>query len=347
MNSKPIEHSDIFSQNHQSKKAQKINDILKPKIINQIEDLSILPIKIPIKEEIIIDKIENINAEDINSKIIIELNNKPELIKESIYVKDYYSKGGSATCFICESEKFPGKQFIMKNIENSSSLTKNLSFNHFQKIIQNEFFIHYISKCRYVTTVNGLFQIDNKFLIFSEFEKYGDLSHFNKKYLNMTNLTESMTIYFSGMIIKGLEHLHRLKICHFDIKLENIVINGFFNAKITDFSISRDYSHLKEVKLYSTGTPQYISPEQYQNKIIASSLLERVDLWSFGIVLYKLVYGYFPFNLGMRHFKKELNQPQERPSSSAILNQILNNKLRFCKKAVDISPGLKNLINGL
>jgi len=49
----------------------------------------------------------------------------------------------------------------------------------------------------------------------------------------------------------------------------------------------------------------------------------------------------------MRHFKKELNQPQERPSSSAILNQILNNKLRFCKKAVDISPGLKNLINGL
>ena len=69
-------------------------------------------------------------------KMIAELNSKPEIIKEQINIKDYYSKGGSCTCFICESKKFPGKLFIMKNIENNSTLNKNINSENFKNQIR-------------------------------------------------------------------------------------------------------------------------------------------------------------------------------------------------------------------
>ena len=120
--------------------------------------------------------------EDIN-KIINDLNNRPEIKKELIHIKSYFSKGGSSTCYICDSQKYPGKLFILKNIENGngSSFSKPINPINFQNQIKNEFHIQKICRSRYVTSVNGIFQIDSKFLIFSEFELNGDLNQFRKK----------------------------------------------------------------------------------------------------------------------------------------------------------------------
>jgi len=267
---------------------------------------------------------------------IEELNNRQQLINEQITIKEYYSKGGSSNCFLCVCKKYPHKLFIMKSIENSSNLTKNLDKEHFLHHIKNEFHIQKISRCRYVTAVNGIFQIDSKFLIFSEFEIYGDLANFKKKYLRTDTLSESLAIYFGGMVLKGLEHLHKLKISHFDIKLENILINGFFNAKICDFSISKDYSNLTKIKLNSSGTQRYLSPEQFEKKEIDIQHIEKIDLWALGVVFYKMIYGKFPYN----------SKDKQNLNNIEYYNLIQNNDLEFYD-TFEISVELIDLIKRL
>ncbi len=274
-----------------SKKEIKSKEFEKGKIINYSKELT----SASDKEKSIQFSAEK-QKENKLQEMITFLNNRQELKNEKITIKCYFSKGGSSTCFICESQKFPGKLFILKNIENSSNLTKNLNSNDFKNQIKTEFFLQKSCRCRYITSVNGIFQIDENFLIFSEFELNGDLNHFRRRHLKTDKLSESLVIYFGGMVLKGIEHLHKLKICHFDIKLENILINGFYNAKITDFSISKEYSNFTEYKLNSSGTQNYIAPEQFERKKINAKFLERVDLWALGVVFYKLIHGKFPYN---------------------------------------------------
>ena len=286
------------------------------------------------------------------NKIIFDLNNRPEIKKELIHIKEYYSKGASSKCFICESKKFPEKQFILKSIENKSNLMRCLNTANFNNQIKNEFCIQKKCRSRYVTSVSGIFQIEEKFLIFSEFEINGDLNNFKKNYLKMDKLSESMVIYFCGMILKGIEHLHKLKICHFDIKLENILINGFFNAKISDFSISMDYSNFTEYKLNSSGTQHYITPEQLENKKIKTTLMDRIDLWALGVVMYKLLYGNFPYcskdkKLNNQQMLQEINETKlefEQETSEDLKTFIARLLEKDIEKRIDLIEALNSPI---
>ncbi|KAL7219397.1 hypothetical protein ACSBR2_012456 [Camellia fascicularis] len=91
-------------------------------------------------------------------------------------------------------------------------------------------------------------------------------------------------------IAKGLAYLHeecRQRIIHLDIKPQNILLDENFNAKISDFGLSklidRDES---QVLTTLRGTPGYIAPECGQSRITV-----KVDIYSFGIVLLEIVSG--------------------------------------------------------
>ncbi|XP_058210715.1 G-type lectin S-receptor-like serine/threonine-protein kinase At2g19130 isoform X2 [Rhododendron vialii] len=91
-------------------------------------------------------------------------------------------------------------------------------------------------------------------------------------------------------IAKGLAYLHeecRQRIIHLDIKPPNILLDANFNAKISDFGLSklvdRDDS---QVLITLRGTPGYIAPECGHSKITI-----KVDIYSFGIVLLEIVTG--------------------------------------------------------
>ncbi|XP_030520235.2 G-type lectin S-receptor-like serine/threonine-protein kinase SD2-5 [Rhodamnia argentea] len=91
-------------------------------------------------------------------------------------------------------------------------------------------------------------------------------------------------------VAKGLAYLHEechQKIIHLDIKPQNILLDEHFNAKLADFGMSKlidkDQSH---VMTTMRGTPGYLAPEW-----LSSIITEKVDVYSFGIVMLEVLCG--------------------------------------------------------
>ena len=133
-----------------------------------------------------------------------------------------------------------------------------------------------------------------------EFGKYGDILHFLKDLLKRYVLSETALNYFGKQILEGLKYIHKCKIVHMDIKPENILIDANLEAKITDFSVSCSYStfHPEDlVKFPFVGTSKYIAPEVISKFHMKIKEAEKIDVYSFGITLFFLFYGEYPYNL--------------------------------------------------
>ena len=97
-------------------------------------------------------------------------------------------------------------------------------------------------------------------------------------------------------IIKGIDHIHNHKIIHRDLKPSNILIA---NEKkcipvITDFGLAKLAMNDKAIKSnIKGGSLSFTSPEQLQGH----ELQQNSDLWSLGVILYKLFIGHLPFLL--------------------------------------------------
>ncbi|MGO8786686.1 MAG: protein kinase domain-containing protein [Terriglobia bacterium] len=116
-------------------------------------------------------------------------------------------------------------------------------------------------------------------------------------------LPVSLVLDVAGHVCDALDAAHKLGLIHRDIKPENIVLvaqrEGPPIAKILDFGISRLRQETTGVKgLTQTGmvigTPEYMSPEQAIGKR-GDELDGRSDLYSLGIVMYRMLTGELPF----------------------------------------------------
>ena len=104
-------------------------------------------------------------------------------------------------------------------------------------------------------------------------------------------------------ILSGLKFLHKNKITHRDIKLDNIIINpDTKHVKIIDFGLAcYDYPCKGLV-----GTSGFFAPEMIYS---LENYDSRCDIWSTGCILYYLVCNYFPFyfNYDRKSYIKQLN----------------------------------------
>jgi serine/threonine protein kinase len=95
-------------------------------------------------------------------------------------------------------------------------------------------------------------------------------------------------------VARALQDVHKLSIIHRDVKPGNILL-GSDGVKLTDFGIACKKDRTSSEPLTTTnaflGTPPYMAPEQVWNP---SSVDERADIYSLGVVLFEMVAGSLP-----------------------------------------------------
>ncbi|MBI3269982.1 MAG: protein kinase [Planctomycetes bacterium] len=97
-----------------------------------------------------------------------------------------------------------------------------------------------------------------------------------------------------AQVAAALDHAHRHKLVHRDVKPENILVGADGGVKLADLGLSKSIGE-EDGGLTrsgtSMGTPQYMSPEQIED---ARSVDIRSDLYALGVVLYEMVAGTNP-----------------------------------------------------
>lgn len=96
-------------------------------------------------------------------------------------------------------------------------------------------------------------------------------------------LKEEDVIHLGIDLCKALEYCQCQNIIHRDIKPENIFVSRFGEFKLGDFGIARELDRSMS-GLSKKGTFSYMAPEMYKGEEYDA----RVDIYSLGIVLYKL-----------------------------------------------------------
>lgn len=108
---------------------------------------------------------------------------------------------------------------------------------------------------------------------------------------NFKPIPERSTNKMFRQIVSAVSFCHQQKICHRDIKLENLMLGPNRQVKLLDFGLC-DIQPESGLSRYPVGSKRFVAPE------VPSGLPYSgfaADIWSVGVVLFTLLHGYFPY----------------------------------------------------
>jgi serine/threonine-protein kinase len=121
----------------------------------------------------------------------------------------------------------------------------------------------------------------------------------DEELLRQGRLSFSRAAGIARQVAAALGEAHRKHVIHRDLKPGNIMLidspGGRDHVKVLDFGIGKALGETLASSMVSTvvGTPHYASPEQLT---IGGRIDGRSDIYSLGVILYRMVGGKPPFN---------------------------------------------------
>jgi len=124
----------------------------------------------------------------------------------------------------------------------------------------------------------------------------------------------------------ALDYACQQGVIHRDIKPANIMYTPEGEIKIADFGASL-IVNMEQTQLAGVGSPAYMSPEQVRE----DALTHQTDIYSLGVVMYKLLTGRFPF---------------DAENTFVLINKILNEPpLNISDLRPEIPPALAAIVH--
>jgi serine/threonine-protein kinase len=167
--------------------------------------------------------------------------------------------------------------------------TKRLSLSHMNWFIQNE--VEVLDRMRSPHMIKKIDdgQIDERRYIVLEYLEGEPL-------LNLVNSGRRISWGRSREILlqlcNALEELHAAGIVHRDIKPGNIFLQNGIDVKLLDFGLAKIPGKAEYANdPVGIGTPSYMAPEM----IGGERFDHRSDIYSMGVLMYKIVCGIAPF----------------------------------------------------
>lgn len=166
------------------------------------------------------------------------------------------------------------------------------------------------------------------YCIITEYMSQGTLRmYLNKK--DPYSLSAETILKLALDISRGMEYLHAQGVIHRDLKSQNLLLNDEMRVKVADFGTS-----CLETKCQATkgnkGTYRWMAPEMTKEK----PYTRKVDVYSFGIVLWELTTCLLPFQ-GMTPVQAAYAASEKnlRPPLSSSCPPVLNNLIKKCWSA--------------
>ncbi len=268
--------------------------------------------------ELLLENDNNFNITNKKNKKYIELDeynynnlmiiSKKGTSKNSKSLKDFeilrlIGEGSYGKVFLTKlknDKKKNNKQYAMKILEKENfKIWKQKNNIFIERYILQNFNHPFISKLSFA------FQDYEKLYLVTDFMPGGDLFHKLKTYGKLSEKTSKL---YASELFLAIDFLHKNDIIFRDLKPENILIDEIGHIKLTDFGLSKKFNceidnsindsphSIKSNKSHKItysicGSPSYIAPEVYEG--IGYS--KEIDWWSFGIVVYEMLTGKFPF----------------------------------------------------
>lgn len=209
-----------------------------------------------------------------------------------------------------------GAEVAIKTVNKKSI---NLEQDEKEKIENEIRILSSVSQVKNAIQLLEVFETSDFYFLVMEFVADGDLLGFLKKN-GLMKEAQAKRIFYD--IVEGLEGLHKLRIVHRDIKLDNILLTSQGRAKLGDFGISKKLAS-GELLRDKHGTPAYLSPEAIRDQGYAGF---EADVWSLGIALHAIIYGRVPFKAPTIEelYEKVLNDDLTFPSLPTVSRDLMD-----------------------
>ncbi len=195
-------------------------------------------------------------------------------------------RGGFGSVKACR-KKNCGSLYAMKIVNKKRVKVKNALKN----VMEERNVLVLIQDSPFITNLKYALQDEDSLYFIMDLMLGGDLKF---HLINAHHFSEKRARFYAAQVLLGLEHIHSFNVIYRDLKLENVLLDHHGHCRLSDLGLAIVTE--KRVKGYA-GTPGYTAPEMIANRRYTSS----VDIFSFGVMLYRMMCGSKPFKGSTDH----------------------------------------------
>ena len=267
------------------------------------------------------------------------------MIDQTYKVKSILGQGGSSRVlrWVDQNENHYALKVIKGN--------KRFSVEKVERMLYKEYFIseelqNHPNILKWLGSVNeGVLETESqgaqmiKYNIL-EVAQNGSLS----RYIRLTGpWVEDCAKFLFWQVASAIKYMHDKNIAHFDVKLENILLDEYFNLKLADFGSAEIFPNKNSLFNYKKGTNWYMAPEV--NHLSTSFSPFKADIYSLGVWLFLMLCGEFPM-----HTEQAFNSTDGSSEGEDIKsNDTLKMNLSWTQSSIipELSSEWKDLLNNM